>query len=212
LHAPVLMAAEDLFKNDRELFAATERCWVQESWSASINPKGAWFCEVAGALSDLFDGPNGWKVEPGWWKRTTMDFREQRDWACRKCGAALPIARIRDSQDERDDVSKSNLERLKAVKSRKVAKGDYVLHDEFKIDPTLLEKGTYPDQSLYKDIQYRQRIADRYGIHLMLNDRGYLQPLLRKDGWQAPKETLYQIINQKFPAQIDGAERVAPHG
>jgi hypothetical protein len=191
-HAPVLMAAEDHFDNDEELFAATEHCWVQESWSPSINPKGAWFCEVAGALSDLFNGPEGWKVEPGWWKRTTKDFTSQREWACRKCGAALPIARIRNSQDSRDDVSKSNLERLKEAKSRKVARGEYVLHDEFKFDVKLMEQGTYPVQS-YKDWEYRQGIAQRYGIWLSLNDRGYMEPHLMTDGWR-PKPNLYQIM------------------
>jgi MoaA/NifB/PqqE/SkfB family radical SAM enzyme len=40
--------------NEPDLYSATEHCWVQESWSACINPKGAWFCEVAGALSDLY--------------------------------------------------------------------------------------------------------------------------------------------------------------
>src|ERR1017187_3232674 len=79
LHAPVLMAAEDFFDNDADLFNATEHCWIQESWSAAINPKGAFFCEVAASLSDLFDGPEGWPVEPGWWKRTTKDFAAQRD-------------------------------------------------------------------------------------------------------------------------------------
>jgi hypothetical protein len=204
LHAPVLMAAEDIFTNDRDLFAATERCWIQESWSASINPKGAWFCEVAGALSDLFDGPEGWKVEPGWWKRTTKDFTAQREWACRKCGAALPIARQRNSQDERDDVSKSNLERLKAVKSRKVAKGDYVLHEQFPIDPKLTERHGYPSQT-YKDVIYRQQIAARYGIFLVNNARGYLQPFLAGPDWKPRTETLYQITAKQFPAQIDAA-------
>ncbi len=178
--------------DDLELMAATERCWIQESWSASINPKGAWFCEVAGALSDLFDGPEGWKVEPGWWKHTTSDFAAQRAWACRKCGAALPIKRVRNSQDERDDVSVSNLERLKAVGSRKVAKNDFVLHEKFEFDRTLSEQGTYPNQT-YKEWEYRQGIAQRYGIWLSLNDRGYMEPHLMSEGWR-PKQNLYQIM------------------
>ncbi len=59
---------EGTIVNERELLHQTEHCWVQESWSATINPKGAFFCEVAGAMADLFDGPDGWKVEPNWWK------------------------------------------------------------------------------------------------------------------------------------------------
>lgn len=167
--------------DDANLFASTERCWVQESWSASVNPKGAWFCEVAAALSDLFDGPQGWPVEEDWWKRTSKDYTAQREWACRKCGAALPIQRTRISQDERDDVSKSNLDRLVQIKSRKVAKSDYVLHEQFKFDQHLIEGGTYPSQT-YKDMEYRQRIAAKYDMYLTINERGYWEPHLKEDG------------------------------
>jgi hypothetical protein len=162
--------------NEPELYSATERCWVQESWSACINPKGAWFCEVAGALSDLYDGPQGWAVEPGWWKHTTKDFAAQREWACRRCGAALPIRRIRNSQDATDDVSPSSLERLKAIGSRKFARGEYMVR-QFDMDKSLTAHHGYPNQT-YKDQIYRRGIAERYGIHLRLSSRGYWEPLL----------------------------------
>ena len=208
LHAPVLMAAEDFFATDVEIYSATERCWIQESWSAAINPTGAWFCEVAAALSDLFDGPEGWKVEPGWWKRTTMDFAEQRKWACRKCGAALPLARIRNSQDEHDDVSKSNLERLKAVKSRKVDRGDFVLHEKFEFDQRLVNN-TYPHQA-YKDEEYRRGIAARYGIYLVINERGYWEPKLMPPGWQPPT-SLFQIMQNAYDGNVTATEREKEH-
>lgn len=188
--------------NEADLFLATERCWIQESWSASINPKGAWFCEVAAALSDLFDGPQGWEVKPGWWKKTPMDFKEQRDWACRKCGAALPIARIRNSQDVRDDISPKNLERLQAIKSKKVAKGEYVVHEEFHFDQQLTVNHGYPTQS-YKDAEYRQGIAARYGIWLKLNSAGYWDPQLCEGGpdtWE-PKPSLFKILQQEYTGQ-----------
>lgn len=196
-HAPVLMAAEDYFKNDADLFLATEHCWIQESWSAAINPKGAWFCEVAAALSDLFDGPQGWDVKPDWWKATPKDFTAQREWACRKCGAALPLTRIRNSQDNRDDVSASNLDRLKAIKSRKVDRGEFELREGFEFDPVLIEKGTYPHQS-YKDAEYRQGIASRYGIRLVMNPHGYWEPRLAESMPPEPKrtESLFRILQE----------------
>lgn len=185
-----------MITDDVALFQAVDRCWVQESWSASINPKGAWFCEVAAALSDLFDGPEGWKVEPGWWKRTPKDFAAQMDWACRKCGAALPISRVRNSQDNRDDVSPGNLERLKDIKSRKVARGEVAVRN-FEFDQKLTENAGYPHQS-YKEEMYRKGIAARYGIALVMNQRGYWEPRLMED---MPKErpTLYQILNARYP-------------
>lgn len=231
LHAPVLMASEEYFRkacgcitntgavvascqqchglgtitDDLELFAAVDHCWVQESWSSSINPKGAWFCEVAAALSDLFDGPEGWPVEPGWWKRTPKDFQAQMDWACRKCGAALPLERVRNSQDNRDDVSPGNLERLKAMKSRKVARGEVAVREEFKFDQKLIEGGTYPYQS-YKEFAYRQGIASRYGIKLIMNARGYWEPTMAPEGYTLPpppQETprLFQIMQARQEGQ-----------
>lgn len=214
-HAPVLMAAEDYFRkecpachgskenrtktalcstcegtgtvtDDLNMFAAVEHCWIQESWSASVNSKGAFFCEVAAALDDLFGGPGGWPVEPGWWKRVPKDFTAQMDWACRKCGAALPIERTHPSQDVRDDVSPSNLERLKEIKSRKVGRGEFILHDDAKVDPKLVGH-TYPVQT-YQEAQYRQNIAAKYDMYLVLNERGYWEPRLREDGgYVAPK-------------------------
>lgn len=215
LHAPVLMASEEYFRkpcsdcdgtghtehgfkdcptcggkgdvtDDKRLFAAVDQCWVQSSWSASINPKGAWFCEVAAALSDLFDGPEGWKVEPDWWMRTPKDFQAQMEWACKKCGAALPLERVRNSQDNRDDVSPGNLERLKAIKSRKVARGEVAVRDEFVFDRKLIEGGTYPRQT-YQDELYRKGIAARYGIELVMNRRGYWEPRLMAPGWETRK-------------------------
>lgn len=181
--------------DDLALFQAVDHCWIQESWSAAINPKGAWFCEVAAALSDLFDGPEGWKVEPGWWKRTPKDFAAQMDWACRKCGAALPIERVRTSQDPKDDVSEGNLERLKAVKSRKVARGEYEVRS-FQFDRKLQETTTYPHQT-YKDEIYRKGIASRYGIALVMNERGYWEPRL-SESMPPEQPTLYQIMNAKY--------------
>lgn len=188
----------------RELLYATEHCWVQESWSSAINPKGAFFCEVAAALSDLFDGPKGWPVEPGWWKRTPAEFKEQREWACAKCGAALPLERIRNSQDNRDDVSVSNLDRLKAIKSRKVARGEYELRESFKFDKKLTENHGYPAQT-YKEEQYRQRIAARYGILLVMNQRGYWEPTMMPPNYNPPSpppQSLYQIMQSRYSEKV----------
>jgi hypothetical protein len=189
--------------DERALLFHTDHCWVQESWSAAINPKGAFFCEIAAAMSDLFDGKKGWKVEPDWWKRTPADFMEQRREACFKCGAAMPIKRIRNSQDATDDVSPRNLERLKAVGSRKVSRGEYQVR-EFEFDESLMKQGKdgafYPHQT-YKDEMYRRGIAERYGIALVLNPRGYWEPRLQED---MPQETpsVFRILNNQYQESL----------
>jgi hypothetical protein len=203
-HAPILAGIEEVIPDEREMFAVVEQCWLQNSWSASINPNGAFFCEVAGAMSVLFqeEKPLGWKVEPGWWMRIPKDFTAQMEKYCRRCSCAIPLAR-RSSQDERDDISPKNLELLKG-KSKKVDRGEYVVTD-FKLveqpDPNGEMPTNYPVQ-VYKDLKYRGEIADRYGIFISLNEKGNLTPYL-KDKWtkgaSEKRMTLMDQYKQEFP-------------
>jgi hypothetical protein len=142
-HQPLLVAIDEVIPDAALREELIDDCWVQRQWSASITPKGAFFCEVAASLDHLFDGPGGWPVEKDWWKRLPVDYGEQRDFACNKCSAAIPTV-VRDGQqifgpesDARggrelsvDTVSPGNLERLKAVGSPKIARGHYKLFNE----------------------------------------------------------------------------------
>lgn len=122
LHQALLMTRKELGIPDEKWIALRDQCWVQNLWSASITPKGAFFCEVAGALDMLFDGPGGWPIEPGWWKRTPDQFGDQLQW-CELCSAALSVPRVQ-ANTENDIVSPVMLEKLKGVASPKVAKGN----------------------------------------------------------------------------------------
>lgn len=171
-HAPMLVAAEEVILDSEDMWLLIENCWVQNSWSASINPYGAYFCEVAAAMAQLFNDPVwAWKVERGWWKKIVKDFKQQMERWCPKCGAAVPLPR-RVSVDERDDVSPLNLERLKMCGSKKVRIGDYVVSD--------LRMVPQPEPMFqYKDMAYRQEIADRYNIFLTITDKGFWEPHLK---------------------------------
>lgn len=135
IHTPILVASEDMVKQghltEEDWCSYTDACWVQTTWSATVTPKGAYFCEVAGMLDYIFEGGIGWDIEkePGWWQKQVPEYKDQIAWACRKCGCQLPL-RPRRSTDEIDDVSPSNLERLIAVSSPKVKKGKYELFTE----------------------------------------------------------------------------------
>ena len=117
-HQPALISRKSMGIPDDEWIKLRDNCWIQNKWSACITPKGAFFCEVAGALDMLFDGPGGWPIEPGWWKRTPEEFGDQLQW-CEMCGLALDTF-SRNANEEVDDVSPDNYEKLKAVGSRKV--------------------------------------------------------------------------------------------
>ena len=110
-HSPVLVSSKSVSDNWRE---KVEDCWLQKTWSATITPKGGFYCEVAGALDILFDGPGGFDVEnnPGWWKRGLEEFEDQIQRYCSKCGIATGLP-YTDSSSVIDDISEDNYELLK---------------------------------------------------------------------------------------------------
>ena len=131
IHTPVLVASEDMISDPLIRWSYIQNCWVQNTWSAPITPKGVFFCEVAGMLSLLFDGPTGWDIEkdPEWWRKPISDYGEQIDWACSKCSCALLLLR-RSCTDLKDDLSATNLKRLQQVDSPKIRRGEYEIYSK----------------------------------------------------------------------------------
>ncbi len=199
-HAPLLVSAKEVYAKEypddpeeakRQMWLAIDKCWIQNYWSASINPNGAFFCEVAAAFSILFDGPKGWPVEPGWWKRTPRDYISQMDEYCPGCGAAVSLRR-RVSVDERDDVSEDNLAKLQAVGSRKVKQNLYQISDLTIVhDPEKM--------AAYKDTEWRNQIAGRYGMFLTINQQGFWEPHL-KPRWDPTAPVKPSLFDQLVEA------------
>jgi hypothetical protein len=188
-HAPVLVASEEVVPDREGMFYVVDHCWLQNSWSASINPKGAFFCEIAAAMSLLFDGNSSWPVDPGWWWKTPKDFKEQIEEYCPKCGCAISLKR-RSSLEGIDDISPGNLKRLQG-RSLKIKQGKYVVSD---LQPTPCPE----PMAAYKDVDFRARIADRYGIFLVLNEKGFQEPYLKKSAGKAKeKKTLFELYAEK---------------
>lgn len=121
MHTTLMATRKELGIPDEKWVKLRDNCWVQNLWSASITPKGAFFCEVAAAMDATLGGPGGWKIEPGWWKRKPADFADQLHW-CELCSAALPMA-ARDARGEVDDVSPVWKEKLVQIESPKLKKG-----------------------------------------------------------------------------------------
>lgn len=120
-HQPALISRKDLGIGDEEFAKMREQCWLQNFWSASVTPKGGFFCEIAGTLDILFNGPGGVPIEPGWWKRDLSAFEDQFHW-CDYCGMALQTY-SRNANDEIDDVSVTNYKRLVQLESPKLKRG-----------------------------------------------------------------------------------------
>jgi len=132
-HQAMLVASSELPIPAEERKRLIDQCWVNRLWSASITPKGAFFCEVAAALDMLFDGPGGWEISPDWWRRPPESWGDQRQW-CELCGAAMAVPR-RPAWDGIDDVSPENLRRLKDVGSPKIKAGKIRIFDVAGYDP-----------------------------------------------------------------------------
>ena len=127
LHQALLITRKELGIPDDKWFELRDKCWIQNLWSASITPKGAFFCEVAAALDMLLDGPGGWPLEPGWWKREPKDFGEQLNW-CEFCSAALKVPRTV-ANSKKDTVSPVIFDKLVKAGSPKALKGMVTVMD-----------------------------------------------------------------------------------
>lgn len=119
-HQPILVSRKDLGISDEEFAVMRDNCWLENFWSASITPKGAFFCEVAGTLDLLFHGLGGKKIEPGWWKKDITEFEDQFHW-CDICGMALSTY-SRNANDEIDDASPTLIKKLETINSPKLSK------------------------------------------------------------------------------------------
>jgi hypothetical protein len=135
-HQPMLLAIDEVVDDKNLMRELIDKCWVQERWSPSINPKGGFFCEVAAALDMLYEGPGGYPIEKGWWKKTPEQFLDQVNRYCLLCGGAIPL------KGEfyicgKDLISPKNLDALLKLGSPKALDESYELFDK-KITPEMM--------------------------------------------------------------------------
>lgn len=146
MHQISMITRKELKVPDDEWIELRDNCWIQNNWSASITPKGAFFCEIAGAMDMLLDGPGGWPIEPGWWKRTPDDFGNQLEW-CEMCSFCLRTPHVK-SHSNTDIVSPVWHEKLNNIGSKKKRKlFDFSLYkpDKWKLDRSVTNPGLRDD-------------------------------------------------------------------
>lgn len=188
-HHPFLVAAEEVIPDRNKMFMTIDRCFFQENWSPSINPRGAYFCEMAASFAMLFsDMSDGWKVEPEWWTKTVKDFTSQIEEFCPRCGGALSLSRKpSDRLKGIDEISPLNYERLKDI-SPKVKQGFYHIHN-------LETTDCMEPLASYKDMAYRNYIAGKYGIFLSINHLDFCEPHLTGANVKVP---LLEQFKQRY--------------
>ncbi|HVI51599.1 MAG TPA: hypothetical protein VM661_10345 [Candidatus Sulfotelmatobacter sp.] len=131
-HQALLISRKDYIAasgiSDEQWERNRDDCWVQKLWSASMNDKGAYFCEVAASIDRLyFGGAHAWPIEHGWWQRKPEDFKHQLE-LCNYCGLAQPGPSQLDIL-ERDIISDENLHKLAEAGSPAVKKGKFEQFD-----------------------------------------------------------------------------------
>jgi hypothetical protein len=163
MHQVSMLTRKELGIPDREWIKLRDNCWLQNNWSASITPKGAFFCEIAGALDMLFDGPGGWKIESGWWKRTPEEFGEQLNW-CEMCSFCLktPYVQAHSGVDVVSPVWDKKLEEIGSTKPRKI-------FDISGYDPSQYAMSSNKNEPYMKDSDNSQRVGVNTTRHLSLN-------------------------------------------
>lgn len=122
---------EALGMTDEEWIAARDACPIQNEWSATITPFGAYACEQMAHIDILFnEGKRAWPIEPGWWKRTPDQFGEQLE-ICNHCSLCVKAPARVDAKD-RDIISEPNRIALEMAGSPAVKKGNYDIYDPVK--------------------------------------------------------------------------------
>lgn len=96
LHHPLLVSLEEVVPDPELQRELIEKCWLQRLWSPSVTPRGAFWCEVAGVMDLMWDGPGGYSIEPGWWKRES--YEDQIERYCKKCGVCIPMELATDKE------------------------------------------------------------------------------------------------------------------
>ena len=137
-HHPMLVAIKDVVADDSLRGELIDKCWVRERWSAVINAKGCFSCELAGAFDVLYNGPGGLPIEKGWWAKGHEHFNEQMERYCSLCGAALPQPAV-DMKNNQDHISISNFRVLEKLRTPKFQK-NRVLLVEKKYSPQDVKK------------------------------------------------------------------------
>lgn len=165
-HQPILVAIDEVVEDKTLMWELIDRCWMQEKWSASINPKGGFFCEIAAAMDILFDGPGGYPIEKGWWNKTPKQFEDQVKRYCPRCSCALPLERPA-INDPNDVVSKGNLEKLLAIQSPKALKGYVTVYNQT-ITREMINNDSWKPWNYLGEKRVRKadmKVGDSIGFH-----------------------------------------------
>jgi hypothetical protein len=158
-HQPLLIAAKDIVEDRELMWRLIGNCWIQWRWAAAITPKGGFFCEVAASQDMLLDGPGGYDIVPGWWKKNPNEFQDQVKRYCENCSAAIPMKGV-SSHAKWDTISKSNAKRLEEIGSHRYKDGHFKMAD-FKLTEEEINQVVEEGWEPWSHRPYKQNVPDK---------------------------------------------------
>ncbi len=156
-HQGILIPRKEIGINDEEWLKKRDKCWIQNLWSATITPKGAFYCEIAGSMDMLFNGEGGWEIDNNWWKKEPSEFNDQIHW-CENCALALDVPSI-PATEQTDLISAEMEKRLLEINGWKMREKKYKIFDA----KTYNSK----DKHKYSPIWYLQENGDNGRVSLI---------------------------------------------
>jgi hypothetical protein len=122
-HQPLLIAIDEVVEDKDLMFEFISHCWVQNRWSASINTKGAYICEVAAAMSYWLPWDFSIDVNREWWRIKPENelFQEQVLTYCVNCSGCLPVPFTLRDEGSSDLCSPGNYKRLKETTRKEIS-------------------------------------------------------------------------------------------
>lgn len=169
LHAPILVSSKTILSH--RYIDAVKTCWLQNSWSSSINPQGAYFCEVAAAIDLILKTKTAFNIYTPWWRKKPQAYLKQVKALCSRCGVCLNLTPRKDTEPI-DDLDAWWIKKLKNT-SPKVKAGLYQ-----KYNGIIFDKRQNSVNQFRADLNYFRKIAKQFGLRLVLQENGYLKPYL----------------------------------
>jgi hypothetical protein len=166
-HCPVLVRSKELLGD--WYIDAVEGCWLQKIWSTSVNPRGAYFCEVAAALDLILNTGTAFDIHTRWWLKKPHEYLDQVEALCSMCGVCLRLTPRKDT-DGIDDIDEWWLDRLKDS-SPKIKAGKYK-----KYKGPIFDQRQYGIGSFRLDLGYLRKVGEKFGLDLVPEYKGYLLP------------------------------------
>ncbi len=200
-HAPITLPVGEMVADPEYRQDLIDTCWCDQAWWPTIDPvKGVYFCEVAGALARLLDGPMGLPIKKHVWKLSESHWTYQREWACNLCGMCIPHPK-KSTDSEIEEFSPGLYKLFKQHGLRRMEQDKDVRIVDTKLSKDQIESNRLiiedpvdhrQDKKVQKDERKRQSTIKVQVIAMMYNESLLIDLFCRHYAWT---DTIHIILD-----------------